>query len=305
MLPPEVRAAVETTLNAHGLEATPAEFTNAAVAEVLELDSRHRVFVKGVQIRAGEVNHPGMQLAKEARVLPMLPHGAAPTLRFFLDVGGFRLVGTDYVAGRRPVLDPGSPDVEIIAHELAAIAVNPRMSRSPISTLPNLAYSLAAEEPWRRLWALDPAGLDGWTADQLHGFAAREPDTVAMCAGNALVHNGLSRTDLLVYRGRWLCVLDWRHAQLGPPWVDLATFAVLLIEHGHRVEEVDKVVARNPVWATADPAAVTAHAVQTYGSWELRRVTRPHTFHTAKAAAWRTWAEFRWNRFRAKHRPRL
>lgn len=302
MLPPEVRAAVETRMNAHVVDATSADHTNAAVAEVLEFDNRNRVFIKGVQVPAGETTYQAAQLAKEARVLPHLPHGTAPTLSFLIDVHGFRLIATEHVTGHRANLEPDSPDVEIVAHELATIAVNPRMTRSPIRTMPNLAHCLAAEEPWRRLAALNPDGLDRWTFDRLRDFADREPDTVAMCEGNALLHNALSRSDLVVYRHRWLCVLDWRHAQLGPPWVDLATFAALLIENGHPPEQAEAVVKRNPVWAAADPAAITAHAVQTYGSWELRRILRPHPVNTMRAAAWRVWAAFRWHGFRAKHR---
>jgi aminoglycoside phosphotransferase (APT) family kinase protein len=133
--------------------------------------------------------------------------------------------------------------------------------------------------------------MDEWPAAHVTEFAYREPVAATMCAGRALVHTAIDPAELVVDPSGAVCVLDWRHAHLGPAWADLAA---LLVEHGHDPDDAEEVVSRNPVWRTAATLAITSHAVQTYGLWELRRHIAHHATYPVKAAAWRAWAIHRW-----------
>jgi hypothetical protein len=55
------------------------------------------------------------------------------------------------------------------------------------------------------------------------------------------------------------------------------------------------------VWRAGDPAAITAHAVQTYGLWLWRHALSQDLLEQARAQMWRVWARHRWR----QTRPRL
>jgi hypothetical protein len=213
-LPPVVRQAFHSRLSARIVDSIAAEHTTAEMSELLELDTGNQVFVKCVQVPPGQRTHPGLQLATEARVPPVLPHGAGPSLVFLLDgrEGGSLRPNTF------PAAAPTCPPAAAMSGWWrAGWRRSPSTHACPFPDrhLPTFAYCMAAEEPWTGLYGLNPPDLDDWAAALL-GVAYREPDTVAMLAGNAFIHNAITVTDLVLYRDHWLNVLAWRHAQLDP-----------------------------------------------------------------------------------------
>jgi aminoglycoside phosphotransferase (APT) family kinase protein len=278
--------------------------TGSDLLVTLRLASRRRVVVKGVRyppVLPSDSRAVG--LVKEAMVLRCLPFALAPELLHIVDFAGWLVLVLDYIPGNSADLAPASPDVDRVARTLATLAARPAVARSVVRSVPSLAYGVLEFRPWRLLWHLRPR-LHQWVFARLDEWAAVELEMIRLCEGDALMHSDIRRADLMVTQ-RAVSVLDWSSARLAPPWVDLATFAALLVEHGHEPVVAQDMVAPASAWVGADPSAVTAHAVLMYGMWEWRRYTstaRGRAVNAAKADAWLRWAYHRWTRYPLKVR---
>jgi aminoglycoside phosphotransferase (APT) family kinase protein len=199
-------------------------------AAVLELADGRGVFVKAV---SAEQNPTSPELARaEIRVAAALPAQVpAPRLLWSADDGDWVLLGFEVVHGRAPET-PWRPD------DLAAVlAAAGTIGAAPLADghdLPRTADQLAADfTGWRRLAGLDTdervrvAELGGrvgaWAQDRLDDLLAWESETGRVLAGEALVHGDLRADNVMLdhENGRvWL--IDWPHASVGAPWLDLA-----------------------------------------------------------------------------------
>jgi aminoglycoside phosphotransferase (APT) family kinase protein len=200
-------------------------------AAVLELADGRGVFVKAV---SGEQNPVSPDLARaEMRVSRALPPQVpAPRLLWFSDDGDWVILGFEVVHGRSPELPWRPEDLRAVADAVGALA-----DAEPLHghTLPRKDDQLAEDfTGWRRLHALDRetqrqyADLAGdigrWALDNVEQLVRWEQESLRVCAGDSLVHGDLRADNVMIdpdHQHR-VWIIDWPHASVGAPWLDLA-----------------------------------------------------------------------------------
>ncbi|UJP41352.1 phosphotransferase [Cellulomonas palmilytica] len=230
-LPRHVRARISELAGAAVTAETDATSGfSPGFAAVLELADGLDVFVKAV---SPEQNPHSPQLARaeirNAAALP--PEASAPRLLWSDDDGEWVVLGFEVVHGRSPEL-PWRPDD--LGEVLATLTRLAEAEPLPGHALPRTDDLLAEDfQGWRRLAAgpgadVDALARDGgdlgrWAADSLERLVLLEQDALPACAGDALVHGDLRADNVMIDSDHgtvWL--IDWPHASVGAPWLDLA-----------------------------------------------------------------------------------
>lgn len=200
-------------------------------AAVLELADGRGVFVKAV---SGEQNPLSPDLARaEIRVAHSLPPQVpAPPLLWSSDDDDWVILGFEVVHGRSPELPWKPADLEAVADALGALADAEPL---PGHHLPRTDDQLAENfTGWRKLTALDDddqeryaevAGeLGRWALENREQLVLWEQESLRVLSGDALVHGDLRADNVLIDPDQnhrvWL--IDWPHASVGAPWLDLA-----------------------------------------------------------------------------------
>ena len=198
---------------------------------MLELTDGRGVFVKAV---SAEQNPVSPDLARaEARVAPCLPQQVpAPRLQWSSDDGDWVILGFDVVHGRSPEL-PWQPD-DLTAVLAAVSSTSRRPSRSPgtrcrapTTCSPRTSRAGASSPRWTRrsrTAASRPAARSGrWARKNLDLLQRCEQESLRAVSGDGLVHGDLRADNVLIdpdHQRVWL--IDWPHASVGAPWIDLA-----------------------------------------------------------------------------------
>ncbi|CAM5791352.1 Aminoglycoside phosphotransferase domain-containing protein OS=Cellulomonas persica OX=76861 GN=CPE01_03590 PE=4 SV=1 [Cellulomonas persica] len=198
-------------------------------AAVLELADGRDVFVKAV---SPEQNPHSPELARaeirNAAALP--PEVPAPPLLWSHDDGDWVVLGFEAVHGRSPVLPWRPDDLGEVLETVGRLA-----DAEPVSghTLPRTDDQLADDfQGWRHLAAgpgsaLDELAREGgstgqWAVDSLERLVLLEQDALPACAGDALVHGDLRADNVMIDDHGRVWLIDWPHASVGAPWLDLA-----------------------------------------------------------------------------------
>ncbi len=199
-------------------------------AAVLEFTDGHGVFVKAV---SPEQNPESPQLARlEIRAAAALPVGVpAPRLLWSDDDGDWVLLGFEVAAGRPPLLPWDPTELRQVLDAMQALATAEPV---PGHGLPRTVDQLTDEfHGWRALAAESGTDVDrlstwadgtgGWAREHLGPLAEREADGASAGEGTALVHGDLRADNVLIDHdhGR-VRLIDWPHASVGAPWLDLA-----------------------------------------------------------------------------------
>ncbi len=199
-------------------------------AAVLELADGRGVFVKAVSSEQNPVS-PDLarrEIAVESALPPEVP---APRLLFSHDDGEWVVLGFEVAHGRSPELPWRPDDLGAVLDALAQLAdVEPL----PGHRLPR-SDDLFADDytGWRKLAMLPDderalvaqrAGeLGRWATDNLERLVVWEQDAPAAMAGDALVHGDLRADNVMIDPDHSLVwLIDWPHASVGAPWLDLA-----------------------------------------------------------------------------------
>ncbi|GIG30690.1 phosphotransferase family protein [Cellulomonas marina] len=206
-------------------------------ASVLELSDGRDVFVKAV---SPEQNPTSVELARsELRVSAGLPLDVpAPRLQWSFDDGTWVVLGFEVVHGWSPELPWREQDLAAVLDALVPLADAEPL---PGHALPRTDDLLAEDfTGWRRLHLLAdgdpallhrpgshdelvwPAELAAWTRHELEQLVLWEQDATAVLAGEALVHGDLRADNVLIDAERRVWFIDWPHASVGAPWIDLA-----------------------------------------------------------------------------------
>ncbi|KQT01418.1 aminoglycoside phosphotransferase [Cellulomonas sp. Leaf395] len=200
-------------------------------AAVLELADGRGVFVKAV---SGEQNPVSPDLARaEIRVSRALPPQVpAPNLLWSSDDGDWVILGFDVVHGRSPELPWKPEDLRAVADAVGALADAEPL---PGHTLPRTDDQLAEDfTGWRKLHALDDetkreyADLAGdigrWALANVEQLVRWEQESLRVCAGDSLVHGDLRADNVMIDpdHQHQVWIIDWPHASVGAPWLDLA-----------------------------------------------------------------------------------
>lgn len=199
-------------------------------AAVLELADGRGVFVKAV---SPEQNPASPDLARaEIRVAAALPPEVpAPRMLWSDDDGEWVLLGFEVVHGRAPETPWRPADLDLALDALAVLAdAEPR----PGHQLPSTDVALAADfTGWRKLHAAplelrqqaaERAGdIGAWALEHLERLVRWEQDAPRVSVGDALVHGDLRADNMLIdHEHAKIALVDWPHASVGAPWLDLA-----------------------------------------------------------------------------------
>lgn len=235
-LPRAVRTRIQTLAGAQvSAETSATTGFSPGFAAVLELSDGSGVFVKAV---SPEQNPESPQLARaEVRAAAALPPQVpAPRLLWSDDDGDWVLLGFEVAPGRPPQL-PWRPDE--LAVVLRAMDTLAEATPLPGHALRPTAELLADDfTGWARIAAKPGAELDriaasrdlsdgagAWPLEHLDQLVAWEQDSLAALDGTALVHGDLRADNVLIdhdHDGGRVSLIDWPHAGVGAPWLDLA-----------------------------------------------------------------------------------
>jgi Phosphotransferase enzyme family len=270
-VPERVRRAIEEILGAPVVRAhsQPGGFSPGLAARVVLADGR-RAFAKAVGSERNP-DAPGMH-RREAAVLAALPADLpVPRLLGSYDDGDWVALVVEDVDGVAPA-EPWRPAE--LAHVVEAMAgLADRLTPSPIAGRPVAVLDAKAFRGWRSL-AADPdaaAPLGPVVCARLDELAGIEATWTAAAEGDALVHGDL-RADNILLTPDGVIFVDWPHARIGAPWLDLLFLLPSAAASGTDPEEV---WTAYPPARAADPEAVTAVLVALTGFFMHQSVLPP------------------------------
>lgn len=163
---------------------------------------------------------------REAAVSAALP--VAPEFPRLLDVyddGDWVALVFEAIDGRPPA-HPWD-EVELRAAVRALDALHRRLTPNPVRGAPSARDRLQhLFGGWAELAALSPhpEGLDEWSRRNLSRLAELESGWPDAVAGSTLLHCDV-RSDNLLVTGSAVVFVDWPHASVGTPLVDLVAWA--------------------------------------------------------------------------------
>lgn len=294
-VPGRVRGAVEARLGERVVAVTssPGGFS-PGVAARLRTSGGRRVFVKAV----GPEPNPDTPFIhrREAEIVGALPPDVpVPRLLWSHDEGegGWIVLAFEDVDGRNPAVPWRPNELDRALDALAALAELLTPSPLPMTVGSAGEWSVVNGGHWRSLAEERPARLDDWALRHLDRLAELEATASEAVAGDTLLHLDV-RADNLILTPDWAVLVDWPHARVGAPWVDLAFFALSVAMQGGPPPE--DLLSRYPPARHADSDAFTA-VVAAIAGFFVREGLQPappglptlRAFQAAQGEAARTW----------------
>ena len=270
-IPDRVRAAIEEILGAPVVAAhsQPGGFSPGLGARLVLADGR-RAFAKAAGVERNPLA-PRFH-RREVEVLSALPADLpVPGLLGSYDDGDWVALVVEYVDGEMPA-EPWRPaELARVVEAMARLA--DRLTPTPIARPPIATMDEHGFRGWRTL-AADPsaaAPLGPAVTARLDELAAIEEGWTAAAEGGSLVHGDL-RADNILLTPHEVVFVDWPHARVGAPWLDLLFLLPSAAATGTDPEEV---WSAYPPARAADPAAVTAVLVALTGFFLHQSVLPP------------------------------
>jgi hypothetical protein len=212
------------------------------------------VFVKAVGLELNSES-PGMH-RRESAISAVLPRSPLfPRLIGTFDDGDWVALAFEAIDGRLP-RHPWVP-VELDAAVAALGAMHDALTPSPDASVEASAIRMgSAFGGWELLASLDspPAGLDQWSRRNLTRLAELEAGWPTACAGRTLVHGDV-RSDNLLFGPKGVVFVDWPHASIGTPVLDLVEWAPSVALEGG--PDPEQLLARHAPSRRCDPDVVT------------------------------------------------
>ena len=295
-IPERVRSDIERWLDCTVVDAItqPTGFS-PGVAARLAARSGRRVFVKAVGPEPN-ADAPGIH-RREIRIVSSIPCSApVPRLLWCHDEGegGWVVLVFEDIDGRHPMQPWQIGELD----RVTAALENLNMLLTP-SPLPASLIGAAGERfvrGWRRLCDERPSHLDRldeWSRRHLEALAAIEDTVGGALEGDTLLNVDI-RADNILFNAEGTWFVDWPHAMVGPPWLDIVAFAPSVAMQGGPPPE--KVIARHSkIGATAHDSITTA-IVALAGYFTYQAVQPPppgiptvRAFQEAQGAVARGW----------------
>ena len=269
-----VRERIESRLQAPVAQVVnqPSGFSPGAAARLVLADGS-RVFVKAAS-SVPNAETPDMH-RREAVVAASLPNRVpAPKLRDSFDDGDWVALCFDDINGHQPAEPWDKAELDKV---LAVIAELAEVDTAPVAKA--LDHDpLDGMNFWRRAAgqlgesSRLPIPDDPWIRANIERLVELEALAPAAIKGNSLVHADL-RADNILLTPSQVFFVDWPHASLGAPWVDLVFLLPSVgMQGGPPPREV---FDRQPVANAADPTAVTAVLAATTGYFVVQAATPP------------------------------
>jgi Ser/Thr protein kinase RdoA (MazF antagonist) len=219
-----------------------------------------------------------------------------PRLLGSYDDGSWVALVVEDVAGEAPAEPWRADELARVVEAMAKLA--DRLTPSPIEVRPIATFDEKQFRGWRTLAAAPAAAapLGPAVCARLDELAAIEGGWTAAAAGDSLVHTDL-RADNILLTPHGVVFVDWPHARIGAPWLDLLFMLPSVAATGTDPEEV---WAAYPPARAADPDAVTAVLVALTGFFLYHsllppppNVERVREFQRAQGEAAMRWVEAR------------
>jgi Ser/Thr protein kinase RdoA (MazF antagonist) len=299
-LPEPVRAAVEGWLGSPvaSAETQPGGFS-PGVASRLVAENGRRVFVKAV---SAVPNRDASRFhRREAKIAAALPESApVPRLLWTHDEGvdGWVVLVFEDVEGRHPAT-PWQPDeLDRVVDALEALAES--LTPSPVG--PDVARTVEAwlmrnGQGWNRMLEDPLPGRDEWSTKFAVELAQLEGQAPDAARGNTLVHFDTRADNLLLTDDR-VYVVDWPHALLGQPWLDVVGFAPSVAMQGGPPPE--ELLKRSASARAANPDHITAFIAALAGYFTFQSLLPPppglptlRRFQAAQGEIARRWLDER------------
>lgn len=234
-LPDHVRAGVEDVLGGSVVDTTNESggFSPGLAARVRCSDGR-RAFVKAV----GSARNPhsvGL-FADELRVLTGLADirwrapVAVPALLGHYAAGDWIALVIDEVPGATPAVPWRTAELDRVVDAVQALGESLTTTPLPAPTINERCGGIFSG--WREL-AGGPATseIPPWAAANLDRLAEQEAGWAAATVGDTLLHLDL-RADNLLLTDDKVYVVDWPHACVGAPWMDLLVMLPSVLMQG-------------------------------------------------------------------------
>jgi aminoglycoside phosphotransferase (APT) family kinase protein len=258
-LPARIRAEVERRLGSPVVAARTQTggFSPGVAARLTQADGG-RVFVKAVSPERNAVT-PSVY-RREARIVAAIPPTATvPRLLWMLDddPDGWVVLAFEDVEGRQPTLPWRTDELDQVLEAMAALAADltPSPLRPPLVADAAEAFGGVDDLSWASLVAVPNPALDPWSARHLERLAALEASAGEAARGDTLQHFDI-RADNLLLSADGVRIVDWPHAHIGQPWIDLVWFAPSVTMQGGSLP--GDLVRRYPPARDADPGALDA-----------------------------------------------
>jgi Ser/Thr protein kinase RdoA (MazF antagonist) len=267
------------------------------LASRLRLDDGRRIFVKAV---GPELNpdSPGM-FRREARIAAALPPQApTPRLLWTLDEGedGWVALAFEDVDGHPPANPWKATELDRVVAALVELSAD--LTPAPIEAPAAAEHFVESINGWQLLRADDvPPELDAWSRRHLERLAELEVAAPAATTGDTLLHFD-TRSDNLLLTDDRVVVVDWPHACIGAPWIDLLAMAPSVVLEGG--PDPEDLFMRHPAARAADPADVNAVLCSVAGYFTHRSFQPPppgiptvRAFQAAQGEVTRAWLAHR------------
>ena len=295
-MPGRVRSEVERWLGCAVVVAVtqPTGFS-PGVAAWLTTDDGRRVFVKAAGPEPN-ADTPKMH-RREISAVTALP-GASPVPRLLWSYdegeGGWVVLVFEDVDGRHPIQPWRIDELDRVVAAMEDLST--LLTPSP---LPADMIGTAGDEfvrGWRLLRDERPSRLD--SVDErsrchIETLVAIEETVGRALEGDTLLNNDIRADNILLTPERtWF--VDWPHASVGPPWLDVVTFAPsVTMQGGPHPEEV---ISRHSACRNAESDAITAAVVALAGYFTHQAVQPPppglptvRAFQDAQGVVAREW----------------
>jgi hypothetical protein len=258
-IPEVVRASIVGRLGAPVVAAVSQErgFSPALAARLRLADGR-RAFVKAIGPDE-ESGAPGGQAAyrREAAIAAQLPPTApAPRLQASWDEHGWIVLILEDIEGTNPAHPWRGDELRRVLEALTVLAET--LTPAPLSA--PRAAAPGRRPHWAQI-AMTPklvdqvTDLDPWLRPNLEILARAEERFENAAAGETLIHSDIRSDNILLTEQRVLFV-DWPHAMVGAPWLDLLYLLPSVAMQGG--PEPDAVFWSHPLSRHADRDAVIA-----------------------------------------------
>ena len=301
-LPERVRAEVDRWLGSKVASAVtqPTGFS-PGVAARLTTEYGRRVFAKAVGPEPN-ADSPAMH-RREIAIASSLPDSTpAPRLLWSYDEGdgGWVLLLFEDVDGRHPAQPWRLDELDRVVAAMEELAAALTPSPLPVSVAGTAGERFLGMRSWHRLRDEGPPLLtkvDEWSRRHLETVAEIEDAIDDALAGDTLLNYDVRADNILLTPERtWF--VDWPHACLGPPWLDVVAFAPSVTMQGGPPPE--DVAARHSAYRAADPDAVTTAVAAVAGFFTYQAAQPPppglptvRAFQDAQGAIARHWLAHR------------
>jgi hypothetical protein len=256
---------------------------------------RREIFVKAVGLGLNP-DSPGMH-RREALISAQLPDTALfPRLIDTYDDGDWMALAFDAIDGRLPKHPWDPAELSFVAD--AVSSMHDALTRFPSTTVEPAAvhlrpvfggWQLLAEENYTD-------GLHDWSLRQRDRLADLESGWSTACVGDTLLHGDLRSDNFLLRRDGRVTVVDWPHAAVGSPILDVVEWAPSVSLEGGPAPEV--LFSLQPRWRDADPDVVVVLVAAVCGFFVHRSLQPPppglptlRAFQAAQGEVARSWLE--------------